>query len=89
MPSSSTRDRSHSHSPIHLPLPSISLPPPTSLYLTPRSIPWYQVCSAGSRLLVQENVAQTVVKKIKNRMTHLRVGDSLDKVEYNLIIPYN
>jgi aldehyde dehydrogenase (NAD+) len=38
-----------------------------------------QVCSAGSRLLVQENVAQRVVKKIKNRMTHLRLGDSLDK----------
>ena len=39
-----------------------------------------QVCSAGSRLIVQESVADRVVAKIKERMTHLRVGDSLDKV---------
>lgn len=38
-----------------------------------------QVCSAGSRLLVQESVADRVVGKIKERMTHLRLGDSLDK----------
>ena len=39
-----------------------------------------QVCSAGSRLIVQESVADRMVKKIKERMTHLRLGDSLDKV---------
>ena len=39
-----------------------------------------QVCSAGSRLIVQENIVDTVVAKIKERMTHLRLGDSLDKV---------
>jgi len=38
-----------------------------------------QVCSAGSRLLVQENIYDKVVKKIKERMKTLRVGDSLDK----------
>ncbi|XP_077863966.1 aldehyde dehydrogenase family 16 member A1-like, partial [Saccoglossus kowalevskii] len=38
-----------------------------------------QVCSAGSRLLVQETVAQKMVDKLKERMRHLRVGDSLDK----------
>ena len=39
-----------------------------------------QVCSAGSRLIVQESVAAITVGKIKERMTHLRLGDSLDKV---------
>ncbi|EDO38308.1 predicted protein [Nematostella vectensis] len=38
-----------------------------------------QVCSAGSRLLVQETCAQRMIKKIKERMTHLRLGDPLDK----------
>eukprot|EP00051_Salpingoeca_urceolata_P026434 m.477280 g.477280 ORF g.477280 m.477280 type:complete len:849 (-) comp20800_c0_seq1:212-2758(-) len=38
-----------------------------------------QVCSAGSRLLVQETVYDTIVAKIKERMSHLRLGDSLDK----------
>eukprot|EP00053_Salpingoeca_punica_P013815 m.125107 g.125107 ORF g.125107 m.125107 type:complete len:492 (-) comp16313_c3_seq1:290-1765(-) len=38
-----------------------------------------QVCSAGSRLLVQEAVYERMIKKIKERMTHLRVGTSLDK----------
>ena len=38
------------------------------------------MCSAGSRLLVQESVSERVVAKVKERMTHLRVGDSLDKV---------
>ena len=38
-----------------------------------------QVCSAGSRLIVQESVADELVKKIKERMGRLRVGDSLDK----------
>lgn len=38
-----------------------------------------QVCSAGSRLLIQENVYDKVIRKIKERMKHLRVGSSLDK----------
>ena len=38
-----------------------------------------QVCCAGSRLLVQENVAGRFVEKLKQRMQHLRVGDPLDK----------
>jgi len=39
-----------------------------------------QVCSAGSRLIVEDTVAERMVAKIRERMTHLRVGDSLDKV---------
>jgi aldehyde dehydrogenase (NAD+) len=38
-----------------------------------------QVCCAGSRLLVQENVAGRFLSKLKARMGHLRVGDPLDK----------
>ena len=38
-----------------------------------------QVCCAGSRLLVHESVARTVVAKLKNRLRVLRVGDPLDK----------
>ncbi|BDS10073.1 aldehyde dehydrogenase family protein [Aureispira anguillae] len=38
-----------------------------------------QVCCAGSRLLVQESVADALYKKIKARMKKLRVGDALDK----------
>ena len=38
-----------------------------------------QVCCAGSRLLVQENVADKFIHKLKNRMEHLRVGAPLDK----------
>jgi aldehyde dehydrogenase (NAD+) len=38
-----------------------------------------QVCCAGSRLLVQESVADRVVAKLKNRLRTLRVGDPLDK----------
>lgn len=37
------------------------------------------VCCAGSRLLVQESVADTVLAKLKNRIKTLRVGDPLDK----------
>jgi aldehyde dehydrogenase (NAD+) len=37
------------------------------------------VCCAGSRLLVQESVADEVVKRLQRRMTTLRVGDPLDK----------
>ena len=47
-----------------------------------------QVCSAGSRLIVQEDIADRMVKKIKERMTHLRLGDSLDKVLHTLHQPY-
>jgi aldehyde dehydrogenase (NAD+) len=38
-----------------------------------------QVCCAGSRLLVQEDVAETLLAKLRARMEHLRVGDPLDK----------
>ena len=37
------------------------------------------VCCAGSRLFVQENVAETVIQKLKHRMDSLIVGDPLDK----------
>jgi aldehyde dehydrogenase (NAD+) len=37
------------------------------------------VCCAGSRLLVQESVADEVLAKLKHRMGTLRVGDPLDK----------
>ena len=37
------------------------------------------VCCAGSRLLVQESVADEVISKLKNRMETLIVGDPLDK----------
>ncbi|MCL4131751.1 UNVERIFIED_CONTAM: hypothetical protein GTU68_036278 [Idotea baltica] len=38
-----------------------------------------QVCCAGSRLLVQESIAEKLYKKIKARMAKLRVGNPLDK----------
>ena len=37
------------------------------------------VCCAGSRLLVQEPVAETVLQKLYDRLRTLRVGDPLDK----------
>ncbi len=37
------------------------------------------VCCAGSRLLVQESVAEEVIGKLKERMETLIVGDPLDK----------
>lgn len=37
------------------------------------------VCCAGSRLLVQENVHDEVVDKLKYRLSTLRLGDPLDK----------
>ena len=37
------------------------------------------VCCAGSRLLVQESVADEVLARLKRRMSTLRVGDPLDK----------
>ena len=37
------------------------------------------VCCAGSRLFVQEGIADTVVQKLRDRMETLIVGDPLDK----------
>ena len=37
------------------------------------------VCCAGSRLLLQENVAEEVLSKLKTRMAKIRVGDPMDK----------
>lgn len=37
------------------------------------------VCCAGSRLFIQEGVAKTVIRKLKDRMETLIVGDPLDK----------
>ena len=37
------------------------------------------VCCAGSRLFVQESVAEAVISKLKLRMNSLLVGDPLDK----------
>ena len=37
------------------------------------------VCCAGSRLLVQENIHDEVVDKLKYRLSTLRLGDPLDK----------
>jgi len=37
------------------------------------------VCCAGSRLLVQESIAEMFVTKLKNRIDVLRVGNPLDK----------
>ncbi|MEW2549505.1 aldehyde dehydrogenase family protein [Streptomyces sp. NPDC047002] len=38
-----------------------------------------QVCCAGSRLLVQESVADELVESLKRRLGTLRLGDPLDK----------
>ncbi len=38
-----------------------------------------QVCCAGSRLLVQESVAEKLTKKLQVRMSTLRIGSPLDK----------
>lgn len=38
-----------------------------------------QVCCAGSRILVQESIADKFEQKLKNRMKTLRVGSPLDK----------
>ena len=37
------------------------------------------VCCAGSRLLVQENIHDEVIEKLKVRMSHIRMGNPLDK----------
>ena len=38
-----------------------------------------QVCCAGSRLLMQESVAEVLLSKIRDRMSTLRIGPPLDK----------
>ncbi len=38
-----------------------------------------EVCCAGSRLLLQEGIAERLIDKLKARMETLRVGDPLDK----------
>jgi len=38
-----------------------------------------QVCCAGSRLLMQESIAETLIAKIRERMSTLRIGAPLDK----------
>ena len=38
-----------------------------------------QVCCAGSKLLVQESIEKKFIKKLKQRMEKLRVGNPLDK----------
>jgi aldehyde dehydrogenase (NAD+) len=38
-----------------------------------------QVCCAGSRLLMQESVAEKLIGKVQGRMSRLRVGPPLDK----------
>ncbi len=37
------------------------------------------VCCAGSRLLVQEGIYRTVLRKLRDRIAALRVGDPMDK----------
>ena len=49
-----------------------------------------QVCCAGSRLLVQEGVAEKVYKKLRARMEKLRLGDPLDKgIDIGAIVDTN
>ena len=38
-----------------------------------------QVCCAGSRLLMQESIAEALISKIQDRMSTLRIGPPLDK----------
>jgi aldehyde dehydrogenase (NAD+) len=38
-----------------------------------------EVCCAGSRLLVQESIADLLIAKLKDRLATIRVGDPLDK----------
>jgi aldehyde dehydrogenase (NAD+) len=38
-----------------------------------------QVCCAGSRLLMQESIAEALMSKIRDRMSSLRIGPPLDK----------
>jgi aldehyde dehydrogenase (NAD+) len=38
-----------------------------------------QVCCAGSRLLMQESIAEVLISKVRDRMSTLRAGPPLDK----------
>jgi aldehyde dehydrogenase (NAD+) len=38
-----------------------------------------QVCCAGSRLLMQESIAEALIAKVQERMSSLRIGAPLDK----------
>jgi aldehyde dehydrogenase (NAD+) len=38
-----------------------------------------QVCCAGSRLLVQESIAEPLLARVRERMAKLEIGDSLEK----------
>jgi aldehyde dehydrogenase (NAD+) len=38
-----------------------------------------EVCCAGSRLFVQESIAEPFIERLKDRLSTLRVGDPLDK----------
>jgi len=38
-----------------------------------------QVCCAGSRLLIQESIAESFIEKVKSRMQNLKIGEPLDK----------
>lgn len=38
-----------------------------------------EVCCAGSRLLIQEGIAERMIEKLKARMNKLRIGNPLDK----------
>ena len=38
-----------------------------------------QVCCAGSRLLMQESIAEPLIQKVRERMSSLRMGPPLDK----------
>jgi aldehyde dehydrogenase (NAD+) len=38
-----------------------------------------QVCCAGSRLLMQESIAEALISKVRDRMSTLRAGPPLDK----------
>lgn len=49
-----------------------------------------QVCCAGSRLLMQESIAEQLTAKIKARMEKLVIGDSLDKsVDMGAVVDEN
>ena len=49
-----------------------------------------QVCCAGSRLLVQEGVANQFYAKLRARMSKLRIGDPLDKsIDMGAIVDAN
>lgn len=37
------------------------------------------VCCAGSRLIVEESIKETIIQKLKTRMKQIRVGNPLDK----------